>query len=110
VRPAVQVATYLPSTSSINCLGLPILFKLALRVRNKALLEQPSLWPGQRLHAWSWRLTSRRAYSVARPSSRAFSVRWTVCSSLLPTPAQESQPGFLTRAASNFTALRIAAA
>ncbi|MFN3580101.1 MAG: HDOD domain-containing protein [Pseudomonas sp.] len=85
--------------------GLPILFSSPC-VFEQSLLEQPYLWLDSGLQGWSLKLNQEAARAlVAKASSAHFAVPLSSLSRLPDDPAQDGQD--LTRAVSNFTALRM---
>jgi|TARA_R110002020_G_scaffold48287_1_gene137770 HD-like signal output (HDOD) protein/prolyl-tRNA editing enzyme YbaK/EbsC (Cys-tRNA(Pro) deacylase) len=102
---AVQLQRILAKHQLNQLPGLPILFSSPC-VFEQSLLEQPSLWLDSGLHGWSLEIDQQAARTlVAKASSARFSVRLDSLPSLPADPAQDSQD--LTRAVSNFTALRM---
>lgn len=85
--------------------GLPVLFSSPCVFEQK-LLEQQSLWLDSGLQGWSLEIDQQAARTlVAKASAAHFSVRLDSLPSLPADPAQDTQD--LSRAVSNFTALRM---
>ena len=85
--------------------GLPILFNSPC-VFEQRLIEHPTLWLDSGLHGWSLEISQEAARNlVAKASSARFAVSLSSLPTLPDDPAQDSQD--LSRAVSNFTALRV---
>ncbi|MFO7706235.1 MAG: HDOD domain-containing protein [Halopseudomonas sp.] len=85
--------------------GLPLLFSSPC-VFEQSLLDQPTLWLDSGLHGWCLEIDQQALTALlANASASRFSVRLDSLPSLPADPAQDSQD--LTRAVSNFTALRM---
>lgn len=85
--------------------GLPVLFSSPCVVE-QSLLTQPSLWLDSGLKGWSLEVDQKSAHLLlAKASAAHFAVPLASLDSLSEDPSQDGQD--LSRAVSNFTALRM---